>query len=81
MFRLGGLIVTSQIAITVDPMGELLWEKGLYRGDRPKSGSGLRVISAGALFDEAARVIQEGRAEGLLYSVTGNRPGYLARSR
>ena len=51
----------------VNPMGELLWEKKLYRGDRPHVRSGLRTIRARDVFNETARVIREGRAEGMLY--------------
>jgi aminoglycoside 3-N-acetyltransferase len=53
----------------VDPMGELLWEQALYSGDRPGEGSGLRVIDADRLFGSVARVIDDGKAEGLLYSI------------
>jgi aminoglycoside 3-N-acetyltransferase len=53
----------------VDPMGEILWEKGLYSGSRPKEGSGLRVISASGLFDEVSAVLNSGKAEGLLYEI------------
>ena len=53
----------------VDPMGELLWAKGLYSGDRPGTGSGLRVIDARTLYDEVANVIAQGRAKGMLYDV------------
>jgi aminoglycoside 3-N-acetyltransferase len=53
----------------VDPMGELLWEQSLYTGDRPGEGSGLRVIDANPLFASVARVIDDGKAEGLLYSI------------
>lgn len=53
----------------VDPMGDLLWERGLYKGDRAGQGSGLRTIRATDLFDAVASVIDEGRAEGLLYSI------------
>jgi aminoglycoside 3-N-acetyltransferase len=52
----------------VDRMGELLWEKGLYRGDRPWQGDGLRTISAAAIYDAVSEVIKEGRAKGLLFS-------------
>lgn len=54
----------------VNRMGEVLWEKGLYTGDRPEVDSGLRVISARAMYQEVSRVIEEGRAEDLLYSIT-----------
>lgn len=53
----------------VDPMGEILWEKGLYTGCRPKQGCGLRVISAPKMFDAVAAVLNEGRAKGLLYEI------------
>lgn len=53
----------------VDPMGELLWEQTLYSGDRPGEGTGLRVIDADRLFASVERVIADGNAEGLLYSI------------
>lgn len=53
----------------VDPMGEILWEKGLYAGDRPLQGAGLRVIQSRELFRAVSEVITEGRAEGLLYRI------------
>lgn len=51
----------------VNPMGEKLWAAGLYKGDRPHIDSGLRTIRARDMFDVVARVIRDGRAEGLLY--------------
>jgi aminoglycoside 3-N-acetyltransferase len=53
----------------VEPMGEILWAKGLYSGDRPLTGCGLRVISAHALYDEVASVIRQGKARGMLYEI------------
>lgn len=53
----------------VDPMGEILWAKGLYSGDRPGKGSSLRVVECRPLFDEVANVIAQGRAEGTLYEI------------
>ena len=53
----------------VNPMGDLLWEKGLYQGDRPGVGSGLRIIDANAAFAETAAVIRSGRAKGILYEI------------
>lgn len=50
-------------------MGEILWERGAYKGFRPKEGCGLRVISAPRLFDELAAVLNEGRAKGLMYEI------------
>lgn len=61
--------VERGVLTSVDRMGELLWSRGLYRGDRPKQGSGLRVISANALFDEVAAVIRSGKAKEYLYDV------------
>ncbi len=62
------------IGYAVDPMGELLWQRGLYRGDRPGQGSGLRTIEAPAFFDAVSEVILDGRAEGLLYRIERNDP-------
>jgi aminoglycoside 3-N-acetyltransferase len=58
----------------VNPMGELLWRKGLYHGCRPGEGSGLRTIAAADLFDATAEVIRQGRAPGMLYRIE-NRQG------
>ena len=53
----------------VNPAGELLWEKGLYSGFRPKDGSGLRVIDANQMFEFVSEIISDGKAEGLLYQI------------
>lgn len=53
----------------VDGMGEILWERGLYRGERPNRGVGLRAIKAREMFAAVAEVIESGRALGLLYSI------------
>ncbi len=57
------------VTTDVDPMGELLWQKGLYHGQRPKEGIGLRTIKADEMFAAVSEVIRAGRAEGLLYSI------------
>lgn len=53
----------------VEPMGERLWARGLWRGDRPGQGGGLRWVHARRLFDEVAGVIRRGEGEGLLYRI------------
>lgn len=55
------------VVTDVDPMGELLWKRGLYRGFRPGVGCGLRIIDAGAMFDATSAIIRAGNAEGTLY--------------
>jgi aminoglycoside 3-N-acetyltransferase len=57
------------VTTDVNPMGEFLWDKGLYRGDRPKTGCGLRTIDAQSLFAFVSDQITRGNAEGLLYSI------------
>ncbi len=57
------------VTTDVNPMSELLWESGLYQGDRPKQGVGLRTISAQALYSAVSSVIEADRALGLLYSI------------
>jgi len=53
----------------VDPMGEVLWAKGLYTGERPGVGAGMRLIGAEEIFEACREVITAGKAEGLLYRV------------
>ncbi len=57
------------VTTDVDPMGEILWQKGLYHGQRPKEGIGLRTIKANEMFEAVSEVIRAGKAEGLLYSI------------
>lgn len=61
--------IDAGVVTRVNPMGERLWDRGLYRGSRPKEGHGLRVISSQALFDEVSVVIKSGGAKGLLYDI------------
>jgi len=55
----------------VNPVGELLWERGLYIGCRPQEGSGLRAISARKMYDFVSNIIVSGKAKGLLYVIQG----------
>ncbi len=57
------------VVTDVDPLGELMWQEGLYRGDRPGEGVGLRVVGAQAMYDFVSKQINEGKAEGLLYVI------------
>ncbi|MEZ9761353.1 AAC(3) family N-acetyltransferase [Vibrio splendidus] len=57
------------IETDVEPCGNLMWEKGLYSGNRFNQGNGLRVISAALLFEEARSIIERNEAQGLLYRV------------
>lgn len=52
--------------------GEFLWQKGLYHGDRPNQQSGLRWIYAQEMFDAVSELIQQNRAEGMLYRIETN---------
>jgi aminoglycoside 3-N-acetyltransferase len=56
----------------VNPAGELMWAAGLYMGDRPGTGTGLRVVSARAMYEFVEAIIKGGHAEGLLYMI--NKP-------
>jgi len=57
------------VTTDVNRMGDILWEKGLYHGERPKQGIGLRTISANEMYGAVSEVIETGRALGLLYSI------------
>jgi aminoglycoside 3-N-acetyltransferase len=57
------------VRTSANRMGERLWDKGLYSGNRPKDASGLRLIDANALFNEVASVIRAGEAKDFLYEI------------
>jgi aminoglycoside 3-N-acetyltransferase len=60
--------IARGVLTDVNPMGERLWQKGLYEGFRPGVESGLRVIEASNFYVEVSGVIISGQAEGLLFS-------------
>ncbi|MEZ9703979.1 AAC(3) family N-acetyltransferase [Vibrio breoganii] len=61
--------IEHKVNTHVNPMGDILWDKGLYSGEKPGIGSGLRVVKAVDVYNETSQVIKEGKAEGTLYEV------------
>ncbi|MBU1158561.1 MAG: AAC(3) family N-acetyltransferase [Candidatus Thermoplasmatota archaeon] len=55
------------IITKVNPMGDLLWENGIYHGFRPGIGPGLRWAKARQVFDFVTDHIRNGKAKGLIY--------------
>lgn len=53
----------------VNPAGELMWSKGLYQGDRPNEGSGLRVILAKEAYNFISDIIKSDKAKDILYRI------------
>lgn len=53
----------------VNPMGEILWDQGLYTGNKPLEGNGLRVADAEKVFNAVAHVIRSGKAQDTLYKI------------
>jgi len=51
----------------VNPAGDLMWDQGLYRGNKPGIGSGLRTVSAREMYEFVTKIIKENKAEGLLF--------------
>lgn len=66
-FNLFARNLEMNVETDVRPMEEYLWQKGLYKGCRPGTGSRMHVIDASTVYREAAAVIREGKSEGLLY--------------
>ena len=59
----------KSVKTNINPTGELLWENGLYKGDRPFVNSGLRTIDANKLYDFISNIIIDGEALGKLYEI------------
>lgn len=64
----------TEIGVETDvkPMEEFLWAKGLYKGDRPMVGTGMHVIKARTVYEEAAKLIKDGKSLGMLYRINSN---------
>jgi len=52
-----------------DPMDNILWALGLYKGDLPGLGTGMRIIRAQALYDALSLVMKHSpnKGEGLIW--------------
>ena len=61
--------IESGVVTNVNPAGELLWKNGLYKGDRPKEGSGLRLVKAREMFEFISKIIKKNKALNVLYSI------------
>ncbi len=57
------------VVTRVNRMGELLWDRGLYKGERPGIGTGLRIIKARGIYNEVKSIIDAGKAKDFLYDV------------
>jgi len=55
------------IVTNVEPMGNSLWDKGFYSGERFDEGLGFRSVRAIDVFRETAKVVVSGNARGMLY--------------
>tara|TARA_B100000767_G_scaffold32688_1_gene27924 strand:+ start:23984 stop:24766 length:783 start_codon:yes stop_codon:yes gene_type:complete len=56
------------IETRVNPMGELLWEKGIYKGFRHNEPNFFRTITAAELFSETVDIINNNLAIDYLYT-------------
>lgn len=65
--------IEKSVLTHVDPAGEMMWESGLYSGDRPKQACGLRVISAQKMYDFVTDIITSGKALNHLYKIEENK--------
>lgn len=52
-----------------NPAAELMWSAGLYRGERPGIGAGLRTVAAVQIYDFLSGLLDDGRALGTMYGI------------
>jgi aminoglycoside 3-N-acetyltransferase len=53
----------------LDPVADLMWEEGLYSGERHNEGTGLRVVSANKMYDFVSDLIKSNKTKGFLYEI------------
>ncbi len=58
------------IQTDVDRMGEILWEKAAYKGNRPGIDNGMRVAKAREVYRLTEEEIKAGKAGECLYSIS-----------
>jgi aminoglycoside 3-N-acetyltransferase len=51
----------------LDPIDDLLWKAGLYKGYKPYEGNGFRVIDCNNMFDFVTNLLKTKNPEGLFY--------------
>jgi len=59
--------IGRNVLTNVNPTGELMWDENLYKGFRPKEGTGLRTIKSSVMYDFVSKLITHGEAEGNLF--------------
>lgn len=59
--------IENNVVTHVNPTGQILWDRGMYVGERPFEGNGLRSIKARDVFKVTAEIIENNQAKGLLY--------------
>ncbi|WP_417842044.1 AAC(3) family N-acetyltransferase [Terasakiella sp.] len=59
----------KSVVTHVNPAGELMWENGLYQGNKPLEGNGLRTVCANSMFDFVTSIITAGNALNTLYRI------------
>jgi aminoglycoside 3-N-acetyltransferase len=59
--------IEKNVVTNVNPAGELMWCRGIYRGFKPKVEIGLRTVNAANMFDFVADLINRDEAEGFLF--------------
>lgn len=57
------------ILTSVNRMGDLLWKLGVYSGDKPKQGSGLRVALLSDVEGVVSDIIEKGKSADYLYEI------------
>lgn len=60
------------VITNVEPMGRLLWKKGLYCGEPYGVGNSIRSIDSKVLFDETCKIIDKNLANKYLYNIEKN---------
>lgn len=64
-----------RVLTEVENMGDYLWSKGFYVGDRYNEGNGLRSIRALDMFEQTSQIIKTGKAYGMLYNIDASEGG------
>lgn len=68
-FNLYARNLEMKVITDVKPMEDLIWSKGLFKGDPPGEGTCLHVIDADTFYDVTAAEIRRGNALNMLFRI------------
>ncbi len=57
------------VCTLLNPVANLMWQEGLYKGEKYNEGTGFRTIFARRMYDFVSKIIKNNKTKGFLYEI------------